>query len=126
MNNLNKHSLLILIVYCTPFAFLSMYDDLTNKTIIVYGVSILMICFLAFLAKRKSSLIVLLLANVLTFAHSFFWVTRVAEFEEKGYYIAPFTPVSLLITVTILFGLLQIAIYLVTKPTGYKLNLDNK
>lgn len=123
---LNKYSLLILIVYCTPFAFLSMYDDLTNKTIIVYGVTILVICFFAFLAKRKSSLIVLLLANVLTFVHSFFWVTRVAEFEEKGYYIAPFTPVSLLISVTIVFGLLQIAIYLVTKPTGYKLNLDNK
>lgn len=103
-----------------------MYDDLTNKSMIVYFVSIIVICNIAYVAKRKGSLIVLLLANVLTFAHSFFWVTRVAEFEEKGYYIAPFTPVSLLITVTILFVLLQMAVYLFTKPAGYKRNLDNK
>lgn len=117
---LNKYSLLILIVYCTPFAFLSMYDDLTNKSMIVYGLSIVVFGVFAFMAKKKSSLMVLLLANGVTFVHSYYWVTRTVEFEEKGYYFAPFTPVNLVIFVTVLFVLLQLVVFFLTKPSSYK------
>lgn len=120
---LNKYTLLILVVYCIPFAFLSMYVDLTKQSIVVYIVTILFVSFMAFLAKRKSSLIVLLGANSLSLIHSYVWVTYVTEFEERGYYFSPFMPETLVIVVTVLFVLLQLAVYVFTKPSRYQRKL---
>lgn len=117
---LNKNTLLILAVYCIPFVFLSMYDDLKNYSMIVYGLSVIVICYCAYLAKRKSSFIVLLAANTLSFFSSYFWIKSVAEIQEKGYYFSPLTPVQLLVAVTILFFLLQVGVYCFTKSHGNK------
>lgn len=54
---LNKYTILLLGVCCIPFIFLSMYNDYKNYSMIVYGLMIIVILYLAFLAKRKSSFI---------------------------------------------------------------------
>jgi len=100
-----------------------MYDDLTNQSMVVYIVTIIFVSFMAFLAKRKSTLIVLLVANSLSFFHSYVWVARVTEFEKRGYYFSPFLPETLVIVVTVLFVLLQLAVYVFTKPVGYQRKL---
>lgn len=120
MLKLNKYTLLLLGVYCIPFVFLSMYDDMKNYSMIVYGITLIVLSYLAFLAKRKSSFIVLVAANILSFFSSYLWLTRVVEFEERGYYFSPFTPVQLLLFASVLFGLLQVAVYLFTKRPEYK------
>lgn len=112
----NKYALLLLAVYCMPFVFLSMYDDLRNYSMIVYGISLIVFWCGAFLAKRKSSLIVLVVANILSFTSSYLWVRIVTGISDKGYYFSPFTPEQLLIFASVLFWILQGIVYLLTKP----------
>ncbi|WP_432361489.1 hypothetical protein [Sporosarcina sp. UB5] len=113
---LNKYTILLLAVYCIPFVFLSMYDDYKNYSMIVYGLMIIAVWYFAFLAKRKSSFIVLLIANILSFLSSYSWVLRVNKVEEWEGYFKPFSSVQLLVLVTVLIILLQVAVYLFTRP----------
>ncbi|WP_239431854.1 hypothetical protein [Sporosarcina sp. ACRSL] len=73
----------------------------------------------AFLAKRKSSFLVLLIANILSFLSSYFWVLRVKKIEEWEGYFKPFSSVQLLVLVTVLIILLQVAVYRFTRPMDY-------
>ncbi|WP_419959473.1 hypothetical protein [Psychrobacillus sp. BM2] len=113
---LNKYTILLLAVYCIPFVFLSMYDDYKNYSMIVYGLMIIFILYLAFLAKRKSSFIFLLIANILSFLSSYSWVLRVNKIEVWEGYFKPLSSVQLLVLVTVLIVLLQVAVYLFTWP----------
>lgn len=113
---LNKYTILLLAFYCIPFVFLSMYDDYKNYSMIVYGLMIIVILYLAFLAKRKSSFIVLLIANILSFLSSYSWVLRVNKIEEWEGYFKPLSSVQLLVLVTVLIVLLQVVVYLFTWP----------
>lgn len=113
---LNKYTILLLAVYCIPFVFLSMYDDYKNYSMIVYGLMIIVIWYLAFLEKRKSSFIVLLIANILSFLSSYSWVLRVNKIEEWEGYFKPLSSVQLLVLVTVLIVLLQVAVCLFTRP----------
>ena len=119
---LNKYAILLLAVYCIPFVFLSMYDDHKNYSMIVYGLMIIAIWYFAFLAKRKSSFIVLLIGNILSFLSSYFWVLRVDKIGEWGGYFKPLSSVQALVFFTILIVLLQIAVYLFTRPADYRKN----
>ncbi|WOV87005.1 hypothetical protein QWT69_14170 [Sporosarcina oncorhynchi] len=116
----NNYAIMLLIVYCVPFVFLSMYDDYKNYSMIVYGITLVIIVFFAFLAKRKSSLMVLITANILSFLSSYFWVKRMDEMEDWGYYFKPLEPSQLVMLVTVLGVLLQLIVFLLTKRVGYK------
>ncbi|MCM3711464.1 hypothetical protein [Sporosarcina luteola] len=117
---LNKYTLLLLAVYCIPFVFLSMYNDYKNYSIIVYGLMIIAVWYFASLAKRKSSFFVLLIANILSFLSSYFWVLRVNKVEEWEGYFKPFSSDKFLVFVTVLIVLLQGAVYLCTRPADYE------
>ena len=119
---LNKFAIIILAVYCIPFVFLSMYDDYKNYSMIVYGLMIIIVWYFAFLAKRKSSFLVLLIANILSFLSSYIWVLRVNKIEEWQGYFKPFSSVQALVFFTILIVLLQVVVYLFTRPADYGKN----
>lgn len=123
---LNKYTILLMVIYCIPFVFLSMYNDYRNYSIIVYGLIVIVIWYFAFLAKRKSSFLVLLAANILSFLSSYFWVLHVNQIEEWEGYFKPFSSVQLLVFATVLISLLQVAVYLFTGPADYGKNGQGK
>lgn len=120
----NKFSIILLAVYCIPFVFLSMYFDYQNRSIIIYGLMVITVWYFAFLAKRKSSLLVLLIANMLSFLSSYVWVLRGDRIGEWEGYFKPFTSVKALIFFSILIVLLQAVVYLFTRPADYGKNTD--
>jgi hypothetical protein len=115
----NKYTILLMVVYCIPFVFLSMYDDYKNYSMIVYGLMIMAVWYFAFLAKRKSSFLVLLIANILSFLSSYFWILHVNKIEDWEGYFKPFSSVQLFVFNTVIIILLQGAVYLFTRTADY-------
>lgn len=104
-----------------------MYDDYKNYSMIVYGMMIIVVWYFAFLAKRKSSFIVLLIANILSFLSSYFWVLHADQIGGWEGYFKPLSSVQLLVLVTVLIILLQGAVYLFTRSAedGRNVKVDS-
>ncbi|MDM5326351.1 hypothetical protein [Neobacillus sp. CF12] len=95
--------ILIVILYCFPFAHFAMYQDFTNRSMIGYLVMIAATFVLAFLVKYFCNYIPFFIGNILSFIISFYFNDKMVDTVEwYGDYFKPFYPTHLLVMVSLL------------------------
>lgn len=100
---------LMLLAYCVPYGYLAMKGDATSGTMIFYGFMIVGFGILCRTAIRTNNTIVLIIGNALSFISSYLFTLKNLP-EEWSWYFKPFTPMSLLLLITIISFIIQILI----------------
>lgn len=103
---------LLLIGYGIPFAFLSMYGDVTYDTTLLYGLMIVGFSFLFFSAIKSKQFIAAILGNILSFITSFICVQQFytgINTDKWSWYFKPFTATAMLVIISVLALLIQLA-----------------
>lgn len=100
---------LMLMAYCIPYGYLAMNGDATSGTMIFYGFMIAGFGILCGTAIRTNNTIILIIGNILSFISSYFFILRKLQSEVWSWYFKPFTPMGLLVLITIVSFIIQIA-----------------
>ena len=116
---------LILLAYFIPYGYLAMKGDATSGTMVYYGLLIAGFGILCGTAIRTNNIIILIIGNILSFASSYLFILRKLPSEEWSWYFKPFTPVGLLVLITIVSSLIQIAFIITVKIRKTSTNSDN-
>ncbi|GAA0865732.1 hypothetical protein [Paraclostridium tenue] len=106
---MKKHiiNILILIIYGTPFVFISMYLDYTQRSMLGYFVMISAYIFLSCIHKLNNNKYIIFLGNFISFLLSFLLSNKITSGGWGGYF-KPFCPSDFVIFITILSILLQL------------------
>ena len=107
---------LLLIVYCVPFAFLSVNGDATSGTMLFYGVMIAGFALLCWGALKTNNVAVLYIGNGLSFLSSY-TAEKLSGLEPMGHYFKPFTSHSLIVVISIVVLIVHTIIVLVFRTT---------
>ena len=91
---------MLLIVYCIPFAFLSVNGDATLGTMLFYGVMIAGFALLCWSALKTNNIAVLYIGNGLSFLSSY-TAGKLCGLEPMGHYFKPFTAHSLIVVISV-------------------------
>ena len=91
---------LLLIVYCVPFAFLSVNGDATSGTMLFYGVMIAGFALLCWGSLKTNNVAVLYIGNGLSFLSSY-TAGKLSGLEPMGHYFKPFTSHSLIVVISV-------------------------
>ena len=91
---------LLLIVYCVPFAFLSVNGDATLGTMLLYGVMIAGFALLCWSALKTNNIAVLYIGNGLSFLSSY-TAGKLSGLKPMGHYFKPFTAHSLIVVISV-------------------------
>ncbi len=116
---------LMLMAYCIPYVYIAMNGDATSGTMIFYGFMIIGFGILCRTAIRTHNTIILIIGNSLSFISSYFLILRKLPSEEWSCYFKPFTPVGLLVLITIVSFMIQIASIIIVKVRKASTNSDN-
>ncbi|MGL5253410.1 MAG: hypothetical protein ACRC9L_00030 [Brevinema sp.] len=108
---MNMHKWLIramlLMGYCIPFAFLSIYGDATYDTMLLYCLMIVGFGGLCFSAIKYKQFLVVIIGNAFSVASSYICV-QLFYTEEWGWYFKPFTANILIFIISIIAFLIQL------------------
>lgn len=96
-----KLRLLLLLGYCIPFAFLSVYGDAVWGTMLLYGLMTIGFALLCWMALKTNNSVFIYIGNTLSFASSYI-VGKISGLEPMGYYFKPFTTYSLIAALSVL------------------------
>jgi len=107
---------LLLIVYCVPFAFLSVNGDATSGTMLFYGVMIAGFALLCWGALKTNNVAVLYIGNGLSFLSSY-TAGKLSGLEPMGHYFKPFTSHSLIVVISVVVLIVHTIIVLVFRTT---------
>jgi hypothetical protein len=95
--------ILIVILYCFPFAYYSMKQDFVNRSMIGYLAMIVVTSLLASLVKYFCNSIPFIIGNILSTMISFYFNGKMADTVGwDGGYFKPFLSTQLLIVVSLL------------------------
>ena len=113
---MKKSTLHILTVlgYCIPYAFLSMYADVTNRSMVMYAVMVAAMGMLCWGAIKLKSLSTLLAGNVLSCTVSLLCVMCFQTAAWTGYF-KPLTAIQLAVVISIIALVIQLGVWAVTK-----------
>ena len=107
---------LLLIVYCVPFAFLSVNGDATSGTMLFYGVMIAGFALLCWGALKTNNVAVLYIGNGLSFLSSY-TAGKLSGLEPMGHYFKPFTAHSLIVVISVVVLIVHTIIVLFFRTT---------
>jgi hypothetical protein len=95
--------IVIIILYSVPFAYFSLYQDFTNRSLVGYLIMVIVTAILAFLGQYFSSFIPLIIGNILTTLVSIYFYLEIGNTEgwDEGYF-KPFYPLQLIIVLSVL------------------------
>lgn len=112
-----QSGILILILFCFPYVYFSMYQDFDNRSMLGYLFMIIVTSLLAFFSKRSNNLFFLVLGNILSAIISYIYISDMAGNDRWEGYFKPLAPNDLLILVSLLNLIPQFcAIWLVRNP----------
>ena len=109
--------LLLLLLYCVPFVFLAMNEDVVYGTCWFYLVMIVSFVCLSYLCAKTKNLSILYIGNILSFISTciFAWIFQTPKWE---YYFKPFLPNQLILFETIVAVVIQGIIVLCVVSNG--------
>ncbi len=94
--------ILIICLYCFPFAYISMQQDFVNQSMHGYLIMIIITSFLAFIGQFFSRTIFIIIGNLLSVIISVYFISEMIGNEPWGVYFKPLTPYQMLACVSIL------------------------
>lgn len=92
--------MLIILLYCIPYPFLSMYIDYSNGSMVGYIIMIAVTSIIAFCATRIKYIPALMIGNVALAIISYYFSGQITS-EKWGWYFKPFTASQLSIIVSL-------------------------
>ncbi|WP_440897594.1 hypothetical protein ACS127_06420 [Amphibacillus sp. Q70] len=98
--------ILMLLAYCVPYVYLAMRGDYNSGTMMFYGLMIVCLGLLLWLAIKTKNVSVLIVGNVLTFSSSYFFILQNQK-DDWWTYFKPFSPIGLLVSITIIILVIQ-------------------
>lgn len=99
--------ILLLLLYCIPFAFLAVNGDATSGSMIYYGVMVAGFALLSGIAIITNNTLVVYIGNVLSFISSII-VSVVSGLEAMSHYFKPLTSHLLIVVISIIALLIQV------------------
>lgn len=96
----------LLIGYCTPYAFLAMNGDASSGSMLFYGIMIICLALLSWIATKTKNVMILIIGNILSYLSSYLFMLQ-NQTEKWGWYFKPLTADMLLLTISIIAFLLQ-------------------
>ena len=103
---------LLLIVYCVPFAFLSVNGDATSGTMLFYGIMIASFALLCWGALKRNNAAIIFLGNILSFVSSYV-VAKISGLEPMEHYFKPFDSYSLIVAISVVSVIVHMIIVLI-------------
>lgn len=100
--------ILILLAYSIPYGYLAMNGDATSGTMIFYGLMIMGFSLLYKVIVKTREISLLIIGNILSFITSYFFTLRNLSSKEWSSYFKPFTPLGLLVLISIISFIIQI------------------
>ena len=94
--------ILIVIFYCFPFVYFSMYQDYVYGSMLGHLIMIITTSLLAFFGCLFSNSISLIIGNILSLVISYYFIGEMGRREDWGYYFKPLSPSQLLFLVSFL------------------------
>ena len=104
----------LLLLYCIPFAFLSVNGDAQSRTMLFYVLMAIGFAGLCIMSLKTNNIPIIYVGNILSFASSFM-VGKLSGLEPMGYYFKPFTSYILIVVISILATILQSVLVLSVK-----------
>lgn len=98
--------MLLLIGYCIPYAFFAINGDISSGTMLFYGIMIISLTLLSYIATKTKNVVILIIGNILSYLSSYLFMLQ-NQTEEWGWYFKPLTANTLLLTISIIALLLQ-------------------
>lgn len=92
--------IVLLLLYCIPFAFLSVNGDAQSRTMLFYVIMVMGFAGLCIISLMTSNIPIIYVGNALSFASSYI-VGKISGLEPMGYYFKPFTAYSLIVALSI-------------------------
>ena len=96
----------LLLLYCIPFAFISVNADAQSGTVLFYVFMAIGLAGLCTICLKTNNVPVIYAGNILSFASSYL-AGKISGLEPMGYYFKPFTSYSLIFAVSVLAAVLQ-------------------
>lgn len=103
---------LLLILYCVPFAFLSVNGDAAWGTMLFYGVMLAGFALLCWGALKTHNAAVIFIGNILSFVSSYA-AAKLSGLEPMGHYFKPFTSYSLIAVISVIAVLVHVVIVMI-------------
>lgn len=98
-------NLLIIVVYCFPFVYFSMYKDFNSGSMLGYLMMIIITSLLAFLGKATNHRTAVIIGNIASAMVSYYWISSLSGDDSwGGTYFKPLGPTGSFI----LFSLLNL------------------
>ena len=101
----------LLLLYCIPFAFLSVNGDAQSRTMLFYVVMVIGFAGLCVISLKTSNIPIIYVGNILSLASSYI-VGKISGLEPMGYYFKPFTSYFLIFVISVLATILQTVLVL--------------
>lgn len=109
---------LLLLLYCIPFAFLSVYGDATSGTMMFYVVMLVGFALLCWVALKTKNIPTIFIGNIASCVFSYI-AAELSSLEPMGEYFKPFTSYSLIILISVVSIFAHIIIvWLYTRKSG--------
>ena len=112
--------ILLLIAYCIPYAYLAVWGDGVQRTMIFYGVMVVGLSLLCWGAIKTNDLPLLAAGNILSFTVSFA-AARFTDLAPMGEYFKPFTSLTLIAAISLIaVGLQNLTFMIFTRKKAVK------
>ena len=109
---------LLLLLYCIPFVFLSVYGDATSGTMMFYVVMLVGFALLCWGALKTKNIPIIFIGNIASCVFSYI-AAKLSSLEPMGEYFKPFTSQSLIILISVVSIFVHIIIVcLYTRKSG--------
>ena len=109
---------MLLLLYCIPFAFLSVYGDATSGTMMFYVVMLVGFALLCWVALKTKNIPTIFIGNIASCVFSYI-AAELSSLEPRGEYFKPFTSYSLIILISVVSIFAHIIIvWLYTRKSG--------
>lgn len=94
--------IIIICLYCFPFAYYSMQQDFITGSMFGYFLMVTMTSLLAYFANLLSNSIPFIIGNILTAIISFCFISEMGRNTDWGWYFSPASPYQLLFIISFL------------------------
>lgn len=100
---------ILLILYCIPFAFLSVNGDANLGTILFYLLMIASFILLCWVALKTRNIVIIFIGNILSLISSYI-SAKFTGLEALGDYFKPFTSYNIIVAISVISIVIHIII----------------
>ena len=113
-------SILILLLYCIPYVYLSMHNDFASHSMLMYGIMLISVSILAGVSGYLRNWVTVILGNIASISVSYYLNSKMVSVSSWEGYFVPLFSVRLLVLVSCLIAILQFIFYRVGKKIKQK------